>query len=768
MIGEITLHYKILKKLGEGGMGVVYLAEDLKLERKVAIKFLPKHISGNSEEKERFKIEAKAAAALNHPNIATIYSIEESDDQVFITMEYIKGRELKEIIHKHVGAENFQPLQIDDVINYALQIADGLAAAHKEGITHRDIKPSNIMITEDGKVKIMDFGLAKLSGGPQLTQIGSTIGTVAYMSPEQSQGNEVDKRTDIWSFGVVLYEMLTGKLPFRGDYDQAVIYSILNEDPEFVNDIDEGLKQIISKSLSKKPEARYQTAGEIAEELKTISRGGEIKRTGTRQSKVPWIVTGAAVILIAFALYLFFPSIKINYGTKTIKTIAVLPFANISSNPNQEYISDGLSEELISVLQRNPWLRVTARTSSFSFKGTKTDIKTIAAKLNVNNILEGSVQKAGNNLRISADLVNVETDATLWSDTYDGTIDNIFALQDSISGNVAEALKATLLGKKTAKSEKPPDPKAYNDYLLAKHFYRLRGKKNLEKATGYLEEALKIDPGFARAWVSLSATHTAQADFGYIPVEVGYQKALQEIEKAIELNPNLASAYSQKAWIKLAHDWDWKDADKLIKHALKLEPENSGVISYAAFLDATLGDTKGSIDLLHRSIKLDPVSAAGFINLGLANHNAGHFKESITAFENALELNPVYPSVHMDIALVYLDMGITDSALVELNEETDSIWRNFGLILVNYALGRKKESNDGLTLFIKKYKTVMAFQIAEIYAYCGEKDKAFEWLDRAYNQRDGGLVQLKDNPLLRNIIKDSRYTAFLKKMKLPL
>jgi len=298
MIGETILHYKILEKLGEGGMGVVYLAEDLNLERKVAIKFLPGHIAGNLEERERFKIEAKAAASLNHPNIATVYAIEETDNEMFIVMEYIKGKELKDII-----TSSYSPLDkggtqggltVDETIKIATQIAEGLDAAHKEDITHRDIKSSNIMITDDGKVKIMDFGLAKVRGGSQLTQMGSTVGTIAYMSPEQSRGDEVDSRADIWSFGVVLYEMLTGKMPFKGDYDQAIIYSILNDEPEPVNEIDEGLKHIISKSLAKNPDERYQTAGEIADELRTISEGGTVKREA-KQSKLPWIVAGATI-----------------------------------------------------------------------------------------------------------------------------------------------------------------------------------------------------------------------------------------------------------------------------------------------------------------------------------------------------------------------------------------------------------------------------------------------------------------------------------------
>jgi serine/threonine protein kinase len=766
MIGSTILHYKILEKLGEGGMGVVYLAEDTKLGRKVALKFLPQHISVDSEAKARFEIEARAAAALNHPNIATIHNIEETDNEMFIVMEYIKGKELKDII---VETRDRVSLQINEVIKIATQIADGLEAAHKEGITHRDIKTGNIMITESGIVKVMDFGLAKVKGGSKVTQMGSTVGTIDYMSPEQTRGDEVDSRADIWSLGVVIYEMLTGKMPFRGDYNQAIIYSILNEEPlPAERETDERLEHIIRKALKKNPEERYQTAGEMAEELRTISQGGEVKRTRPKGSKLPWIMAGAAVIVIVIALYLFMYSSKGAKTTETIKTIAVLPFANISSDPNQEYISDGLSEELISVLEKNPKLRVTARTSSFYFKGKNVDLKTIASKLDVKNILEGSVQKAGDNLRISADLINVETDATLWSNTYNGTMNNIFALQDSISGNVAEALNVALLGKEAVNPEQKTDPEAYNNYLLGNHFYDLQGKENWEKAVSYYEKALSIDSTYAPAWVGLSAVHSQQADIGYVPVDEGYTKARNEAEKALELNSNSADAYARIGWIKIAYDWDWKGADEAYKKGLELEPGNANVINGGARLAEVLGRLDEAIKLERRAIKINPVSYGAYGNLGFYAWYAGLLVESIAASRKALEINPQYPEMHLIIGRVYLEEGKPDSALMEIKKETEPGWKTDGLALVYYAMGKKKEAEDKLAELIKGYSDASAFQIAEIYAYRGEKDKAFEWLDRAYKQRDGGCSQIVGDPLLRNIVKDPRYAAFMKKMKLPL
>ena len=721
------------------------------------------------KKEKRFKIEAKAAAALNHPNIATIYAIEEADAQIFIVMEYIDGKELKEIIKpKHVGTENFQSLQIDEIINYAIQIAEGLEAAHKKGIVHRDIKSQNIMITNDGKVKIMDFGLAKVGKDSQLTKLGSTVGTIAYMSPEQTQGETIDNRTDIWSFGVVLYEMVTGKMPFKGEYDQAVIYSILNEEPEPDNEFDEGLKHIISKSLEKNPDDRYQTAEEIAEELNAIRKGGEVKIAQSKQSKLPWIITGVTIILIAAVFILFILSSK-NLEEKTIvKTIAVLPFLDLSVKKDQEYLSEGLSEELLNVLAQNPNLQVTSRTSSFSFKGKEVDIKTIASKLNVKYILEGSIRKAGNLLRITAQLINTNTDTHIWSKIYDGTLNNIFSLQDSISGSVAEALDIALLGKKSTSLNHKTNPEAYNNYLLGKHFINLRGNDNWKEAERYFKKALSIDSSYAPAWMELSKVHSNMADNGYLPTDEGYLKARQEIKKAIELDPKLGPAHSQMGWIKRAYDWDWVGADESYRKALELDPGDASIITNSAVLAATLGRIDEAIKLTRHSIKLNPLSTARYNNLGYLTLSAGLLNESDAAFKKTLELNPRYPGGHLQVSLVYLEKGKFDLALDQIKMETDPFWQRFGFALVYHSLGKNKEADDMLDELIKEDQDDAAFQIAEIYAYRGETDKAFNWLERAYLQRDSGLPELKSDVFLRHLDKDPRYAAFLKKMKLPL
>ena len=462
------------------------------------------------------------------------------------------------------------------------------------------------------------------------------------------------------------------------------------------------------------------------------------------------------------------PSSKNVQTTEKIKTIAVLPFADLSPNKDQGYFSDGLSGELINVLSKNPKLRVTARTSSFSFKGTNADIKTIASKLNVNNILEGSVQKAGNNLRISADLVNVETDATLWSNTYNGTMNNIFALQDSISGNVAEALNAALLGKEAAKTEQKTDPEAYNDYLLGEHFLKLQGQENLETAEGYYKKAITIDSIYAPAWVGLSTVHSNQGSNGYVPVDEAYGKARKEVETALNLDSNLADGYAQLGNIKSNYNWDWSGADEAYKKGLALEPENTKVINGASTLAWIFGRYDEAVKLTRKVIEIDPVSINGYSSLSYTLYYQGKYDESIASCRKSLELNPQYPSIHMIMSFDYLRKGMPDSALAEIKKEHEPWMQESGIAMVYYALGKKKEADDKLADFIKDFQNVGAYQVAEIYAFRNEKDKAFEWLNRAYKQRDTGCLLFKNDPLLLNLFKDPRYTAFLKKMKLPL
>ncbi|MEE9117514.1 MAG: serine/threonine-protein kinase, partial [Calditrichia bacterium] len=465
MIGKIISHYKIIEKLGGGGMGVVYKAEDSKLDRFVALKFLPPELTRDEESKKRFIHEAKAASALEHTNICNIHEIDETDDgQIFIVMSSYEGETLKKKIERG-------PLKIDNAIDITMQIAEGLSRAHEKEIIHRDIKPANIFITEEGVAKILDFGLAKVTGQTQLTQMGSTVGTVAYISPEQARGEKVDHRTDIWALGIVLYEMITGQAPFKGDYEQAIIYSILNEEISLSADLSQDISKICKKALAKNPDERYENEEQLIDDLNEIKKEGgdqpahsnSLPRRNYLKKKPMLAISGVMIIILLITAVFYFDFFKASDGVVTLerKMIVVLPFANIGNEPEQEFFADGMTEEMITILgNANPErLGVIARTSSMHYKGRDVTIENIGQELGVGYILEGSVRRQGEQVRIAANLIRVDDQTQLWSKNFDGTMDDIFMLQSNVANQIAEALTVELLqGPHLTNRTHTPDP----------------------------------------------------------------------------------------------------------------------------------------------------------------------------------------------------------------------------------------------------------------------------------------------------------------------
>jgi len=613
-IGQTILHYKIIDKLGQGGMGVVYKAEDNKLKRDVAIKFLPYQISSDAEERQRFEIEAQAAAALNHPNIATIYSIEDSGKDVFIVMEFINGIELKEKIKKE------RP-ELEESQNIIEQIAEGLNAAHSKGIIHRDIKSANIMITQSGLIKIMDFGLAKIGGASQITKFGTTLGTTAYMSPEQARGEKVDTRTDIWSMGVIFYEMLTGDSPFKGEFDQAIIYSILNVEPESITSISKDLpikyQHLIEKLLAKDREKRYQNVEEFLADLK------ETKNVKAQSDN----------------------------GKNDI-TIAVLPFENMSSDKEIEYFSDGLTEEVIVNLTGLKGMEVIPRTTSMQFKGSKKEISRIGEELGARYIITGSVRKSQDNLRISVQRIDIINNRQLWAKTYKGKVADIFDIQENVSREIVNATKA------------------FDCYLQARDFITRRTKDSIRIAVDLYEKAINLDPQYASAYAGLGEAYSIIfRDFDRN--EKLLDKALEVGLKAVEFDPTSSEAYAALGLSYYGKNELAKSLEATRK-AITLDDKNPNAYWILSRIYHTEDRDKEATVALEKMIKINPEFLQAYQDLQMYYERLGELEKRRDLMNTMLKVFPVYLKKHpedsykqMTLAVTLAEVGRNDEAKVE-------------------------------------------------------------------------------------------------------
>ncbi len=613
MIGQIISHYRVIEKLGEGGMGVVYKAEDTRLKRTVALKFLPRELTLDPRAKERLAREARAVSALDHANICTIHEIDETEDgQMFICMACYEGSTVRAKIDDG-------PLDLDEALGIAAQVAEGLREAHEKHIVHRDIKPANLIVTQRGRVKIMDFGLAKLAGQTQLTRAGATVGTVDYMSPEQARGRDVDHRTDIWSLGVVLYEMLTGRLPFTGEHAQAVIYAILNEEPEPVTqlrpDLPEELDSIVSKALATLPDSRYCDAGVMLDDLTNL-RGGS---------------ASAALTVEAPA-------------AAPEPSVAVLPFTNMSADPEQKYFCDGIAEEIIHALVHVEGLRVVARTSAFAFKDRCEDIREIGRKLNAETLLEGSVRKAGSQLRITAQLVNVATGYHMWSKRYDRELRDVFEIQDEISRSIVEALEIELSGReRRALSARPTDNiDAYQAYLRGLDYAGRPDytEEDFRLAVQMFERAIELDPAFALAHAELSKAHSALFFHGHDRTEARVARAKEAVDRALELEPTLPDAHLA---LGCYHYWCHQEFEQALAEFAIAERDlrnDARILAVVAAILKRKGQVRQTVDHYKKAFELSPRDASLPHEIGCACMTIRDYVEAERYYDRSIALTP--------------------------------------------------------------------------------------------------------------------------------
>jgi serine/threonine protein kinase/tetratricopeptide (TPR) repeat protein len=777
MIGKTISHYKILDKLGEGGMGEVYLAQDTELDRKVALKFLPPHCTTDPEIKARFKREAKAAAALNHPNIITIYEVGEHEDKAYIAMEYVAGESLKELISK-------KALFTNKAIEIASQVCEGLREADHVGIVHRDIKPENILIDSKGRVKIADFGLAKMKGTSKLTKESTTLGTLYYMSPEQFQNEEADKRTDIWSLGVVLYEMITGCLPFHGDYESAVMYSVMNEDPEplarFKANVSEQLQAIVTKTLAKTPDERYQHADEILVDLKSVSKELESGKTKTGVTKPKlarkeqiFLYGGAVILLFVLIVGAFF---LFTGHEEAIDSIAVLPLENLSGDPQQEYFADGMTDALITELSKIGALRVISRTSAMRYKGTEKLLPEIARDLGVDVLVEGSVLHAEDKVRIMVQLIKATPEKHLWAYDYERDLRNIITLQKEVAQAIAREIKITVRPEEQARltQSRPINPEAYQLYLKGRFFSNKRTEEDLKKAIDYFKETIGLDPNHALGYIGLADSYLMLDAYTEPTLKEAYLKAREAVLKALEIDSNLAEARTSLAWIKMEYDWDWGGAEREFKRAIELNPGYATAHRWYSRYLMYMARFDEAIEEIKHALELDPLSLVNNSAVGSVLYYARQYDRAIEALRKTIEMDPNFSNNHLYLGKVYLQKSMYEEALTEFQKEKE-LSRSLSSILESWIgitylqMGKRSEAQDVLDDLIerkKKQGNIRTIIAAFFYFALGKHDQGFEALEKEIKEREIGPWRLKISPVYDSVRSDPRFIALLNKVGL--
>jgi len=782
-LGKTVSHYRILEKLGGGGMGVVYKAEDTRLGRFVALKFLPDDVAHNFQALERFRREARAASALNHPCICTIYDIGEQDGRAFIAMEFMDGETLRSYIHG-------KSLPLEELLKFGSQIAEALDAAHAEGIVHRDIKPANIFVTKRRQAKVLDFGLAKLvpkgvaiadadSDGVAANSVAGIIsGTPSYMSPEQVRGDNLDPRTDIFSLGLVLYEMATGRQAFGGGTGGMIIEAVLTRAPVPARSINPciapRLEGIINKALHKDRNQRYQRAADIRTDLQRLERGLDSGRRAadedaepvptsttshlpaTREQQAP-DSTGRTTALRPRA-------------SKIIDSLAVLPFENASRDPEHEYLSDGIAGSLINVLATIPKLRVMAQSTVFRYKGRGMDPQAVGRELSVRAVLTGRIMQSGGSLRIGTELVDVATGSRLWGAQYDRQPGDIFAIQDEISDEIAIKLrlKLTRAEKKRLTKRQTADAEAYRLYLKGRHHWNRWTEDGFYKAIEYFQLAIEKDPGYALAYTGLADSHVLLGWNSYLPPKDAFPKGKLAATRAMQLDPDLGEAHTPLAAVLWLHDWQWQEAQMEFKRSLTLNPAYPTANHWYAEYVMTMGRQAEAIERMKNSQELDPLSLIISVAIGWAFYMARQYDEAIEQLRRTVELDPNYPVAYWILGLLHRKMGRYDLAIAEGEK---GVKLSGGSFLMRAALaqtfgtaGRRKKAIqilDDLTKLAKQ-KYVAPYFLAGVHIGLGEADRAMEYLEKSYQEHSHWLIYLHIDPSMDDLRSKPRFQDLLR------